>query len=236
MSKKIWITWLSSSFLFAFYFQKIHFVPYEVKHPLFTKKDKILLYIIDWLFLTAHETQDQYLRWWEFSSLNTLQYKLYKYRASLRDEDPNFQMKVFFAFNWKSKSWSLEEERKAPNPSSRVTFLQLSCDLLVVVGSLCFYQVQNQHRDFRALCASIIGRLALSRTIKTTDAKRATWTSALRTAEVLLITSTHTDAVICGKGAHGPSNGCINKHTFQKLDFTALWILFWLLLGNNVII
>lgn len=42
---------------------------------------------------------------------------------------------------------------------------------------------------------------------KTTDANRATWTSALRTALVLLIFSTHTDAVICGKGAHEPSNG-----------------------------
>lgn len=69
--------------------------------------------------------------------MNTLQFKLYKYCASLRDEDPSFQMKVNFAFNWKSKSWSLEEERKSPNPSSRVKFLQLSCDLLVlvVVGS-----------------------------------------------------------------------------------------------------
>lgn len=184
-----------------------------------------------------------------------------KYRISILDYE-NFQVWIHCStnrtntvhlsemriqiFRWKSflllignqSHGGREEERKAPNPSSRVTFLQLSCDLLVlvVVGSLCFYQVQNQHRDFRALCASIIGRLALSRTIKTTDAKRATWTSALRTAEVLLITSTHTDAVICGKGAHGPSNGCINKHTFQKLDFTALWILFWLLLGNNVII
>lgn len=63
-----------------------------------------------------------------------------------------FDIKVNFHWIWKSRSWSLEEE-EAHNPrylKSNVKFLQsddLGCPfhlLVLVVGPLCFYQIQSQ--------------------------------------------------------------------------------------------